>query len=146
MSATVEIPQIHLSNATDAILQDPRLDWLTDRVAKQWHMANEEKADGRRKEHRNTEALSATYARHYLGYAAELHCRRALKALRAGKDMPLKPTKTQEGDGLRAEDLPEMNLMLRQMIGQHILLLADAMGSCAVMFADPVEVAERIQL
>ena len=103
MSATTEIPQIHLSNATDAILQDPRLDWLTDRVAHKWYYANEEK---------NAERGAAKVA---LGLS-----------------------------GLRAEDLPEMNLMIRQMIGQHILHIADAMNVCAVMFADPSEVAERL--
>ena len=125
------VPQIYPSNIPGAaILEDFRIDNLVSQVALRW--GNE----------RKEESASGTH----IGYAAELHCKRALRSLRSGKEMPLKVTATQATDGLRDEDLPELNRRILEVLHQHILIIAKDLGVCAVMFSDPDEVAKSISL
>lgn len=144
--STITIPEMRHNLSTDPVLQDPRLDYLVGQVATRWRNANRELAGARKGDNPRTKDISDGFAQNYLGYAAELHCKRALKALRAGKPMPHKTTGTQQADGLRDEDLPELNLLIRQTIGQHILQIAGALGECAVLFSDPAKVAELVQI
>jgi len=148
MSKAYEVVQIHTNPAVlgSAILEDPRLDYLINRVAGQWRTENEHLMEQRKGDSTRTAVISSQYAAMHLGYAAELHCKRALKSLRAGKEMPIKTTPTQNTDGLRNEDLPELNRRILEVIGQLIINLAEAMGQSAVMSSDPDKVSELISL
>jgi len=129
--STTTIPQIRTSGTPgSAILEDFRIDNLISQVGLRWGS-----------EHRKEVAPEA-----HIGYAAELHCKRALRALRSSKEMPIKVTPVQSNDGLKNEDLPELNRRILEVLHQHILIIAKDLGVCAVMFSDPDEVARSIRI
>lgn len=144
--STPAIPQIYQTRGTAPILQDPRLDVLLRQVALSWTEANRQLIPERIADTPELGHLHPETVRLNLRYAAELHCKRALKALRADRQMPTKTTGRQYNEGLRDQDLPQLNQMIRETIGQHVLLLAGAMGECAVLFSDPEQVAQAIDL
>lgn len=142
----MNLPQIRIHRAADAILQDPRLDYLIGQIGMRWVGEISEDELAERKASNPLTRDSNLVLDNYLGYVADLHCKRALRALREGKAMPGKVTASQAKGNLRDEDTQDLNRMVREVIGQHIVLLAEAMNECAVLFSDPVQIGEILHI
>jgi len=138
LSVLVPSTWINKDVAGSAILEDPRLEQLFFSAALLWAKDNTAVA------HRRAPKTREPFAEWEVREACKLHARRSVKALRSAKSMPEKTTSVQYSKLLRDEDLPELNRIFRETLNQHIVLTAQALNDCAVMFSDPAKIAKML--